>query len=56
MRIILRDYSRTESDDFKLNIEPRLNPYNEALPLEVPDYEETDRLVLVGWRLQAKYS
>jgi len=55
MRIILRDYSRTESDDFKLNVEDCLNRWTEALPLEVPD-EESEKLHLVGWRIQPRYS
>lgn len=55
MRIILRDFTRTESDDFKLRVEPSLNRWNEALPLEVPD-EESEKLRLMGWRIQPRYS
>ena len=28
---IKRDYSRTEEDDYKLNVEPRLDDNNEAI-------------------------
>lgn len=55
MRIILRDFTRTESDDFKLRVEDCLNRWNEALPLEVPD-ENSDKLILVGWRIQPRYN
>jgi len=55
MRIILRDFTRTESDDFKLRVEPSLNHWNEALPLEVPD-EESGKLRLLGWRIQPRYT
>jgi hypothetical protein len=33
MRLITRDYRRTEEDDFKLNVQPYLDSSNEAVPL-----------------------
>lgn len=31
--IIQRNYSRTEEDDFKLNVQSRLSEYDEAMPV-----------------------
>lgn len=46
---INRNYSRTEEDDFKLNVEDQLRDTKEAVPIY---NNEGD---LVGWRVQWKY-
>jgi hypothetical protein len=43
-----RDYSRTENDDWTLNIQPLLRGGKEA----VPQYFEGK---LVGWKIQNRY-
>lgn len=43
-----RDYTRTENDDFILNVAPNLRNNKEA----VPQYFDN---VLVGWKIQYKY-
>jgi hypothetical protein len=48
MNFIPRDTSRTESDDWLLNVQPRLGPYTEALPV-------TQQGVVVGWKIQSRY-
>lgn len=45
---INRSWNRTESDDFKLNVEPQLRDNKEA----VPQYYEGK---IVGWVIQYKY-
>lgn len=44
-----RTWTRTEGDDFKLNVEPRLDALTEALPVVVEG-------VLLGWRIQGRYA
>ena len=46
--MIHRDYSRTESDDFKLNVEDHINNTTWALPVRVDGR-------LVGWKLVPAY-
>jgi hypothetical protein len=43
-----RDYSRTENDDWTLNIQPLLRDGKEA----IPQYFEGK---LVGWTIQSRY-
>lgn len=46
--IVNRDWSRTEHDDYVLNVEPRLSPYSEAAPVIVDG-------AVVAWKIQARY-
>ena len=46
---INRDWSRTEQDDYVLNIESKLNSTNEA----VPQYSEDG--TLMGWKIQTRF-
>ncbi len=51
MKIIYRDFNRTEDDDFALNV--RLDEYQEAVPLY-----HTEALMpptVIGWRIQQRY-
>jgi len=50
MRIIWRDYNRTEEDDFKLNVEPFLTSRLEAIELRCSHGD------LLGWRIQVRYA
>lgn len=45
---INRDWNITEEDDFILNIKPRLNSTNEAMPI----YYENK---LMGWKIQSRF-
>lgn len=45
---IQRDYTRTEHDDFVLNVEPKLRDGKEVVPV----YAGGE---LVGWRIQWMY-
>ena len=47
--LILRDFSRTEHDDFVLNVAHHLNEHTEAVPV----YDKYGELV--GWRIQQRY-
>ncbi len=47
--VILRDFTRTEHDDFVLNVAHHLTEHNEAMPV----YDEEGDLV--GWKIQQRY-
>jgi len=58
--IINRDYTRTEGDDFALNVVSRLGERNEVVPVYqkvVPVYQKNEEreLVLVGWKVVMRY-
>ena len=44
-----RDFSRTERDDYILNILPKLNQFNEAVMI----YDSLSNLI--GWKIQVRY-
>ena len=46
---ILRDYRRTESDDFTLNVQPHISEYSEAAEIRDRDGK------LLAWKIRAKY-
>lgn len=50
MLFIQRIYSRTEHDDFVLNVQPKLNNYNECL--DVRDSNGG----LMGWKIIPRFS
>lgn len=57
-RFINRDYTRTEEDDFKLNVQPQLREHKEAVPQHVRLSDADgidDDLTLVGWTIQPQY-
>jgi hypothetical protein len=45
---IQRDYSRTEKDDYTLNVEPKIGEYKESVEVIVDG-------VIVGWKIQNQY-
>ena len=45
---IQRDWDRTESDDWQLNVQPRLNNSTESLEIRDENGE------LFGWRIQSR--
>lgn len=45
---INRDFTRTITDDFKLNVEPRLGSWKEAIPIY---FEDT----IIAWKIQNIY-
>lgn len=47
--VIVRDFNRTENDDFKLRVISHLSQTQEAVPLRTKEGD------LVGWRIQDKY-
>ena len=47
-QLIRRDFSKTEHDDYILNVKPLEGKYNESLPI----YEEGK---IIGWLIQSKY-
>jgi hypothetical protein len=49
MRVIYRDYSRTETDDWKLNVQPYMSETEESVPI----YHDG---TIVGWKVQPKFS
>lgn len=49
-RFFMRDFDRTEDDDFKINIAHQMNERQEAMP----SYSPTNGK-LVGWYIQNKY-
>jgi hypothetical protein len=51
---INRDWTRTEEDDFKLNVLPRLNASTEAVPQYTRDYEHHEPWLIIGWNLQPR--
>lgn len=46
--IINRDWTRTEHDDFLLNVEPRMTETTETVPV----YNDGQ---VVGWKMQGHY-
>lgn len=46
---ILRDWSRTEGDDFKLRVAPYIGPFDGATPF----YNE--RGIVLGWKIKPMY-
>ena len=44
-----RDWSRTEHDDYVLNIEPRLCETNESVEVYTDDGK------VIGWKIQTRY-
>jgi hypothetical protein len=52
---INRDHSRTEKDDFNLNVLPRLDSGTEAVPItsDLPFQAECDP-TLIGWTIQPR--
>lgn len=56
MRIIYRDFNRSEEDDFKLNVSPYLGNTLEAVPLYSLTAEPVSRQkILIGWKIQLRY-
>jgi hypothetical protein len=47
-----RSFNRTEEDDFKLNVQPRLSDFKEAVPIY---HYANGEAVIVGWRIQDQY-
>lgn len=47
---ILRDYARTEHDDWILNVQPRLTLTAESVELRAPTTNK-----LVGWKIQTRH-
>lgn len=47
-RIIHRDYSRTEHDDFVLNVQPLLSKTTETMPIYANG-------VVAAWKVQFRY-
>ena len=45
-----RNFERTESDDFKLNIAPLLDNLSEAVPIYKPNTS-----IVLGWKIQGRY-
>lgn len=45
---VQRDFSRTEHDDFVLNVQPRLSDTTETVPV----YDDGK---IVGWNIQHRY-
>lgn len=54
---IQRDFKRTEEDDFKINVEPKLHEGNEAAPQWAlpPGCYIAGREEVVGWKIQRRY-
>lgn len=48
-RFINRTWSRTEHDDFVLNVQPQLGDYDEAMPA----YGDNGQML--GWFIQRRY-
>jgi hypothetical protein len=53
-QVILRDWTRPEDDDFKLNVATRLSDTAEALPLRDPD-DDSDAPPTVGWKIIERF-
>ena len=51
-RFVPRSWERSEEDDFKLNVQTRLNERTEAQPV-TSDCKNTE---VVGWVIVSKYS
>ena len=54
---IQRDFKRTEEDDFKINVQPKLHEGNEAVPQWALPHGcyIAGREELVGWKIQQRY-
>jgi hypothetical protein len=50
MRIIKRNFERTEHDDYVLNVQPYVGKYEETIEFR----DENGNIV--GWRIQPRYS
>lgn len=48
--VVFRSWDRTESDDFKLNVENKLDKYTEAMPIRDPLTGD-----IVAWKVQPRY-
>jgi hypothetical protein len=50
---VSRDHSRTEEDDFRSNVQPKLDrmPYLKAAPQYTPVKNEDEQAQLMGWKL-----
>jgi hypothetical protein len=55
---INRDWTRTEEDDFKLNVQPRLDSSSEAIPryaaLDPAQYPAGTPDPIIGWDIQPR--
>lgn len=53
---IARDKTRTEEDDWKLNVQPKLDETSESVPIyDPPPTGWIGQLVLTGWKIQSKF-
>lgn len=48
MMFVNRDWNRTEDDDWKHNIQPRLSQYSESVPVH-------NEGKIVGWKIQNRF-
>ena len=49
-----RDYTKSEQDDFSLNVQPLLDNTNEAIPVYSPlVFTKYDKII--GWEIQQRY-
>lgn len=48
-QFVRRDFTRTEHDDYVLNVQPLEGKFNESLPV----YSEDEKIV--GWLIQSRY-
>jgi hypothetical protein len=51
--IINRDFNRTEHDDLILNVVPKLDAGNEAIPLWGENKE--NKMIVVGWKIVNRF-
>ena len=54
-RIILRDWNRTEHDDWALNVQPRMGEKEESIPLYLPKAAPEDKEVVAAWAIRRLY-
>lgn len=48
MHFIQRDYRRTREDDWKLNVQPKLNERNESVEVKIDGH-------VVGWEIKSRF-
>jgi hypothetical protein len=52
---INRTWDRPEEDDFKLNVQPKLDVFHEAVPVYWSNILPTSHDCIIGWRIQEQY-
>ena len=51
VKFVQRDYTRTEKDDWMLNVQPKLSEYTYSVPV----YSGDEKTTMLGWELTTKY-